>query len=304
MSSSHTLPAAPVTGALMMLGACAIFAGTTLLAKIVGQGLNGPPLHPFQISAGRFCFAFVGIALVSAISRPSFEGANWTIHTIRSLFGWAAVSCIFAASALMPLADAIAISFVSPVITMILAIPLLGEYVGKWRWVAAGVSMAGAIILIQPGTDAFQLAALIALAAALFQGTEAIAIKHLADREPPIRILLINNAIGSLIAIIAASFVWQPPSPAQWGLLVLIGGTMICAQTLFIQAMRRGEASYMIPFFYATLLFSALYDFAVFSQVPVRTSMIGATLIIAGAILLAYREHRARTVKALTGNSE
>ena len=156
-----------------------------------------------------------------------------------------------------------------------------------------GLSLGGAIILIQPGTDAFQLAALIAAAGALFQGSEAIAIKHLADREPPLRILFINNAIGAAIAATAASFVWLAPSLAQWGILAMVGASMVCAQSLFIQSMRRGEASYVIPFSYATQLFGAFYDFVVFSEVPVATSIAGAALIIGGAILLAYREHRA-----------
>jgi drug/metabolite transporter (DMT)-like permease len=285
---------APVTGALMMLGASAIFAGTTLMAKMLGQGLSGPSLHPLQVSAGRFCFAFLGICIIAGFTRPTFKGANLPVHLARSLFGWAGVTCIFAASALMPLADAIAISFTSPVITMLLAIPLLGELVGRWRWIAAGISFAGALILIQPGTNAFQLAALIALAGAFFQGTEAIAIKHLADREPPLRILFINNAIGAVIALTAATFVWHAPTPAQWGILMLIGLSMICAQSLFIQSMRRGEASYMVPFFYATLLFSAVYDFAIFTEIPTATTFLGATLITAAALLLAYREHIAR----------
>lgn len=290
----RTHPASPISGALMMLGACALLAATTLMAKVLGQGINGTPLHALQVSAGRFCFAFAIIAMICAVKRPAFKGANLRVHAVRSLFGWAGVSCIFAASALMPLADAIAIVFVSPVVTMILAIPLLGERVGKWRWIAAGLSLAGAVILIQPGTDAFQLVALIAVAAALFQGAEAIAIKHLADREPVLRILFINNTIGACIAATAASFVWQPPSAAQWGLLASLGATMICAQSLFTQSMRRGEASYLIPFNYATLLFAAFFDFAVFSELPTATSVAGACLIIGGAILLAYREHRAR----------
>ncbi len=293
MQTTQPRLAGTVAGALMMLCASAVFAGTTLTAKALGQGLHGPPLHPLQVSAGRFCFAFLGLAVMSVYLRPTIAGANWRMHAARSLFGWAGVSCIFAAAALMPLADAIAISFVSPVITMLLAMPLLGERVGKWRWIAAALSFAGALVLIQPGTGAFQLAALVALAGALFQGSEAIAIKRLADSEPPLRILLINNALGSLIALCAASFVWQAPSAAQWGLLALIGASMICAQSLFIQAMKRGEASYMIPFFYATVLFSAFYDFAVFAEVPALATFLGAGLIIGGALLLAYREHKA-----------
>jgi len=81
---------------------------------------------------------------------------------------------MFAAASQMPLGEATAISFLSPIAAMVLAIPLLGEKVGPVRWSAAVISCIGALILIRPGMDAFQLAALIALAAAIFMGIEVI----------------------------------------------------------------------------------------------------------------------------------
>jgi len=177
---------------------------------------------------------------------------------------------------------------------MVLAIPLLGERVGPVRWLAAGISIVGALVLIRPGTDAFQFAALIALSAALLTGAEAIVIKRLAAAEPPIRILIINNAIGVGLSLSAASFVWIAPNPAQWSMLALLGFSMAGAQALFIQAMKGAEASFVMPFFYATLVFAALYDFALFGEWPDLASRIGAATIVAGGVLLAWREGLAR----------
>jgi drug/metabolite transporter (DMT)-like permease len=287
--------------ALMMIGASALVAVTTLLAKMLGRGLGAATggieavgLHPLQVSAGRFVFAFLALSLAAAWLRPSFAGARWRMHFTRSLLGWLGVSCIFAAAARMPLADATAISFLNPLVTMVLAIPLLGERVGPVRWLAAGISIAGALILIRPGTDAFQFAALIALSAALLTGAEAIVIKRLAAAEPPIRILIVNNAIGVVLSLSAAAFVWIAPSPAQWAMLALLGFTMAGAQALFIQAMKGAEASFVMPFFYATLVFAALYDLALFGEWPDMASRIGAAIIVAGGVLLAWREGLAR----------
>ena len=280
----------PLTGAALMVVCCALIAVTTLIAKVLGRGVEGAALHPLQVSAGRFCFALMVLLPILAWVRPSLRGAAWPVHVGRALCGWAGVSCMFAAAALMPLADATAISFLSPLFTMLLAIPLLGERVGPWRWAAAGTSLAGALVLIRPGTDAFQAAALIALTSALFMGMELILIKRLTGGEPPLRILAINNGIGTTVALAAASFVWIWPTPAQWALLAMLGATMVTAQTLFIQAMRRGDASFVAPFFYATLVFAAVYDFLVFSVLPTAFSLAGAVLIVAGAALLAWRE--------------
>ncbi len=280
-----------------MVAASACIAATTLIAKSLGVsgaqlGIPGDPLHPVQVSAGRFLFALLALLPFVAVLRPGFRGAAWPIHIGRSIAGWSGVSCMFAAAAMMPLAEATAISFLSPVVTVLLAIPLLRERVGVWRIGAVVTAMMGAFVLIQPGTAAFQLAALLALAAAAFLGLEAIFIKKLTGGEPPLRILAINNAIGSVLALAAASFFWISPTPTQWLLLGAIGFIMVIAQALFIQAMRRGDASFVIPFFYATLIFAALYDIAAFGVLPSTTGMAGAFLIVAGALVLAWRERR------------
>jgi drug/metabolite transporter (DMT)-like permease len=277
----------------MMVGASAIIAAVSLLAKALGRGVGGEALHPLQIAAGRFLSALALVSVISIWQRPRFAGAAWRVHAGRSLCGWAALSLLFAAVTRMPLAEATAISFLSPLAAMVLAIPLLGERVGPVRWSAAAIAMVGALVLIRPGTAAFQPAALMALASALFMGMEAILIKRLSGTEPPLRILLINNAMASLLGVVAASFVWITPSPVQW--LMMAGlGSMLGAQILFIQAMRAADASYVMPFFYATLVFAALYDVALFGEWPDLWSQIGIAIIVSGAMLLAWRERRLR----------
>ncbi len=282
----------PLRAAFFMILASAFIAGTTLIAKGLGNGSTGPALHPLQVSAGRFTFAFATLVILSPLLKLTFDKVPWRTHAIRSMAGWAGVSCMFAAAAQMPLAEATAISFLSPIATMILAIPLLGEKVGPVRWTAAAIAFAGALILIRPGTDAFQIAALIALVSAAFMGLEVVFIKRLTGNERPARILFINNGIGCVLAATAASFVWISPTATQWPMLIGIGIVMLCAQTCFIQAMRSADASYAMPFFYATLVFAAIYDFGVFDVVPEMVSMLGAAIIIAGALFLAFRERQ------------
>ncbi|MEJ2031287.1 MAG: EamA family transporter, partial [Maritimibacter sp.] len=123
-------------------------------------------------------------------------------------------------------------------------------------------------------------------------GTEITFLKILSGREPPMQILLLYNALGLVIATVAALFVWQWPSPTQWLILAGIGFLMATAQSLYIQAMRRADASFVMPFSYATLIFAALYDFAVFDVLPDALSFIGAGIILTGGLVLAWREGR------------
>ncbi|WP_209505678.1 MULTISPECIES: DMT family transporter [unclassified Ruegeria] len=280
----------PALAAGLIFVATAFIAATTLLAKALGTDTLGPPLHAMQISHGRFLFALLAILSAVAVLRPRLGRPHWGLHIGRTSFGWAGVTLMFASVAFIPMADATAISFLNPVFGMVLAIPLLGERVGPWRWLAAAVALVGAVILLRPTAASFQPAALLALAAAAFIGMELIFIKKLSGREAPIQILLINNTMGLVIATVAVSFVFHMPTPQQWVALVGIGLLMACAQVCFINGMARADASFVAPISYATLIFAALYDFAVFDVIPDRISLIGAVTILTGGLILVWRE--------------
>lgn len=291
-----TLRAAnPPLAIALMLTATAFIAGTTLVAKTLGTNVLGPALHPLQISHGRFLFAFAAIASAAAILRPGLRQPNLPIHIGRTFFGWGGVTLMFAAVAYIPLSDATAISFLNPVFCMLLAIPLLGERVGPWRWLAAIMALGGALVLLRPGPETFQAAGLLALGAALLMGMELIFIKKLADREPSLQILLINNTIGVVIASLAVLPVWVMPTPAQWAALAALGCLMATAQACFVNAVARADASFVTPFSYVTLIFASLYDLLIFDVWPDAISYLGAAIILSGASLLAWRESRIKS---------
>ncbi|WP_320178336.1 DMT family transporter [Roseovarius pacificus] len=282
----------PALAAMLTLAASAFAAGTTLLAKALGTGVLGPEMHALQISHGRFLFAFVAITTMIAVVRPRMTRPDFRLHAIRSAFGWGGVTLMFAAAAFIPLSDATAISFLNPVFGMMLAIPLLGEKVGPIRWSAALIALAGAVILTRPGGGAIEFGAMLALGSALLLGAELIAIKRLSGREGPYQILLVNNGIGLLIATLAMLPVWQMPTAQQWAALAAVGMLMAMAQACFVNAMARADASFVAPFFYAALVFAAIYDALVFHVLPDTVSVAGALIILTGAGLLAWREGR------------
>ncbi|MEX0279744.1 MAG: DMT family transporter [Arenibacterium sp.] len=297
----HPKPQNPVLAASLILLATAFIAGTTLLAKALGTGALGPALHPMQISHGRFIFAFMVISTVVLLRRPDLTRPHWRLHIGRTSFGWLGVTLMFASVAYIPMSDATAIAFLNPVFAMMLAIPLLGERVGMVRWSAAGIAMLGALILLRPTPESFQPAALLALGAALVMGMELIFIKKLSGREPLLKILFFNNLIGVMIASLAVAPVWQPPTGLQWLALAGVGSLMACAQAAFVSGMARADASFAAPFSYATLVFAVMYDFLGFGQSPDLISIIGASVILGGALLLALREGRMLKNQSNTG---
>ncbi|MGR3623860.1 DMT family transporter [Pseudophaeobacter sp.] len=286
-----TLQNPPLAAALILI-ASIFLAATSLLAKALGTEALGPPLHSMQISQGRFLFAFVVISTAVVTLQFKLQRPQWRLHLGRTSCGWLGITLMFASVAHIPLADATAITFLNPVFAMLLAIPLLGEQVGRWRWGAAAVALLGAMILLRPTPASFQPAALLALSAAAIIGLELIFIKKLAGRERPLQVLWFNNALGMVIASMAVLPVWQMPSLLQWGALVSLGVLMACAQACFVNGMARADASFVAPFSYATLIFATLYDFLGFGAVPDYVTLTGACVILSSAAVLAWRETR------------
>ena len=296
MSAPFQAPAQSRTLAMtLMLCASALVAVTTLFAKALGTETLGPALHPVQVTHGRFVFALLTLSVVAGVLRPSVRRPHWHLHIARTSSGFVGVTLMFAAVARIPMSDATAITFLNPVFAMMLAIPLLGESVGRWRWGAAAIALLGAVILLRPGPGSFQPAALLTLASAAVMGLEVIFIKKLAGRERPFQVLLVNNALGVSIASAAVLAVWQMPTPAQWGAMAGLGAAMAAAQACYINAVARADASFVAPFAYSTLVFASLYDAAIFGVLPDWVSLMGAVTILAGGAVLAWREGRAAT---------
>ena len=275
---------------LIMLLACSMFAASTMFAKLAGP--SGAGLHPLQVSAGRFLFALLPIAVMAAVAGTRMKTALWTHHVARTVFGWLGVSSMFAAAAVLSLSAATALSFLFPVIGMVLAILFLGERAGAWRWGAAMVSVLGALLVTNPGAEAIRPAALLGLASACFIGCETLFTKRLAMAEPVLRTMLYNSGLGTLIGGTAAAFVWQMPSAEGWGLLAAVGLSMATGQVLYIFALRRAAASHLLPLFYTTLLFATLYDWVLFAYLPGWVAALGMAMIAAGAAVIAWRQAR------------
>ena len=276
-----------------MIGASAVLAVVFFLGKLLGSPVaDAEPLHPFMVSAGRFCFAF--LALMTFISlrpsfRPSLRGAPWHLHFLRSLLGWLGVSAKFAAFAAMPLAEATAVTYLNPIFAMGFAVLLLGEHLTARKIIATLLAFGGAYLILNPDVGGIPLAGWLALLAAALIGAEIAVIKLLSDREPALRILCINNGIGACLSLSMAMVFWQNPNALQWALLIAVGVLMVCGQSMFIQSMKRADASFVVPISYSILIFVAVFDWLYFETLPSVLTTTGTILIIAGAIILAMK---------------
>lgn len=195
---------------------------------------------------------------------------------------------------LMPLADAIAIAFATPLFVTALARPLLGEHVGWRRWAAVLVGFGGVLVMFRPTGDTVRLVALIPLGVALFSAFRDIITRHLAATESSVAILFITTlAIGAtgLVTIVGG---WQAITLFDFGLFALGGFLLGGAQYLTIEAFRYAEAAVVSPFEYSAVLWAMLYGFLIWGDIPDRWIISGSLIVVASGLYILHREARGR----------
>ncbi len=287
---------------LLAIAASLFFAGSTFTSKLLGSGYFGDPVHTLQITHSRFAFGLVTALVLLFLMRRRLTNirANLHLHALRSTLGWIGVGIMFAGVIYIPASDAVALTFLNPIFAMIFATFLLKERVGRHRWSAAVLSFVGTILLVRPEGGIHPVALACILAAMIF-GMEIVIIKILSSREDVFQILVLNNSIAVVVASLPLFWVFTMPTTAQWMGLMAVGVVMVTGQTLFLYAMRAGEASLIAPFIYATLVFVVLLDLIVLGVVPDGVSLAGAGIILSCGVYIGFREHRQRPHPAQDG---
>lgn len=279
--------------ALLCILSCAFFAGAGAFAKAAQTLAPGPDLHPLQVTAGRFLFAFLALLPFLLWTGASVLRTEIPLrHLQRVVFGVAGVAFLFSAVREIPLGDATAIAWASPMFALVFAWLFLKEPVDRRRWLAAVIGFTGIVVMVRPTSAAFEPAALLALAAAVFVGAEVVTIRLLATRDGTLTVLILNNAMGAVIACLAASAVFVMPSAAQIACMVAVGVVMLTGQAIFFKALVVAEASFVAPFYYATLIWATLIGLLVFGEVPGWHLLVGASLVITGGVLVSWRSGR------------
>lgn len=257
-----------------------------VIMRLLGQNLD-----PIQIVFFRFLFgALTVVPLMLPHGTALFKTKRPALHVLRAIFGAAAIGCCCIAVNKMPLSDNTAIMFSQPLFFLPMAILFLRERVGLSLWLGTMIGFLGLIIIIQPGTDAFRLVALFPIASALLFASLDVMAKKMVSTENT-HSMLFYFAFGTTLATALPAFwFWKNPSLTELALLVLlgIGGNLI--QFCIIRAFSATDASALMPFRYVEFLFSSLFGFLFFREIPLDTTLYGALFIIAGTAYNSYIE--------------
>jgi len=234
--------------------------------------------------------------------------SNLGAHVWRGLFGTTAMALTFAGLALLPLPEVTAIGFATPMFTVLLAATLLGERIRLFRLSAVALGLVGVMIVIAPRlslgsgySDAATLGALFVLGAAILRALVQIHVRRLVQTDSTSAIVFYFSLTATCLSLITLPLGWVFPVPAlAWtspglgvlGLIIgagLLGGV---AQIMVTSSYRYGTVSMLAPFDYSSMIFAVIIGWLVFDEVPTSMILAGSVLVIAGGVLIIWRERQ------------
>lgn len=214
-------------------------------------------------------------------------------HFRRAALGLLGMFLNFGAVTLLPLAEATTLNFTTAIWAVILSALILRERVGLWRWSAVLLGFAGVIVIAQPGQGNIPLfGAAVALAAAFTIALISIQIRDLSRTEPSLTIVFWFSAFSLPLLALAMPFVATAHTPYQWSLLAGLGLFGLLGQFLLTAALRYGAVASVIVMDYSSLIWATMLGWWVFDRLPPAATWLGAPLIIAAGLIIAWREHR------------
>ena len=280
---------APVKGALWMLVSAAALAGLTGVVRHMSAGL-----HPFEIA---FFRSFFGLLILAPWLMRSGLGVLRTkrlgLYTLRCALGVATMLMWFTAISMVPLADAVALGFTSPLFVILGAALFLGEVVRGRRLGATLCGFAGALIILRPGGGVLDPGAVLVLLSAVTLAGANLSVKELSRTEPVQAIVTYMVIFMVPLTFIPALLVWQTPTPAQLAELSGLAALATLGNYAMTRAVAVADASSVMPYDYARLPFAALIGFFVFGETSDAATWIGAGVIAVASLYLAHHESKA-----------
>lgn len=280
----------PILALLIRLLGIAGLATMAALIKLAAE--RG--LHLVELLFWRQAIA-IPILLVWVMATSGGVGALATrrpgAHAVRDLYGLVGMVLNFGAVILLPLAEATTFGFSAPIFAVILSIVLLKEKIGAWRWSAVLAGFVGILLIAQPGSGHVPpLGAAAAIGGAFMIALISIQIRDLSRTENAMTIVFWFAVTSSLCLLPVVPFVSTAHGLADWGLLLLIGLTGTLGQVGITQALRFGKVSSVIVMDYSSIVWATLFGWFLFEMLPPASTWLGAPLIIAAGLIIAWRE--------------
>ncbi len=237
---------------------------------------------------------FATIAMTTGIA--SIRTKRIGVHATRMVIGLVGMMLNFGSYILLPPAEAATIGFTMPIFGTILSALILKEATGVHRWSAVLLGFVGVLIMIRPDAGHFpMLGVAVALAAAVITACVSLVLRELGRTEQSGVVVFWFTLLSMVPLGLAMPFFAQAHDATTWGLLILIGVVGGIAQICLTAALRWGPVAVVLPMDYSAIIWTTLLGVWIGEGWPIATTWIGAALIAASGLYIAWREHvRAR----------
>lgn len=274
--------------ALLMLGSTVFFA---LMAVTIR--LASATLHTFEIAFFRNFFGLIAaLPLLWRHGPDLLRTTQLPRYLFRCMVGIVSMMCGFWAIGHLPLAQAVALSYSTPIFVTIAAVLFLHEQVRARRWAAVALGFMGVMIIVRPGSDSFTVGSLVALAAAVLSGIVAIQIKQLSKVEPADRIVLYTTLLWVPMSLLPALTVWTWPRGIVWVWVIAAGFLGTGGHMLWTRALKLGDVSALTPITFMQLPIVAFAGWLLFQEPLDRWTALGAGVIFVANAYIAHRESK------------
>lgn len=275
-------------GVLFVSAAVFLFAAGDTAGKVLYATWNIPLMLAVRYA--------LNAALLLALLLPRHGAAlfrvnRWGLVALRA--GVLGVSSVFFGLALqrMPVGETVAINYLAPFLVMLLAVPLLGERVGRWGWIAAAGGFLGVLLIVRPGGGLDPLGVVFALLTALGTVGYHLLTRFLTRSESTVAMLVWTALLGTIGYGVTLPWTLYGPVPEMSDILLMIG--LAVASTfghfLFTAGYREAPASYLAPVNYLHIVWATLLGWAVFAHVPDALTVAGMAAVLASGALVALR---------------
>lgn len=282
----------PASGRAILLTISAIlcFGLMDVCVKTISP-MTGPIPALWARYAGQMVIVLI---LVGPRLRSVVQSRYKGLQITRSILLMLATFFFFLALGRIGLAEATAVMSMNPILITLGGALFLGEALGPRRIGAIIVALIGALIVIRPGADVFQPAALLPLIAAFCFASYTLITRRLGPDEDVWTSLFYTGLVGSLLLTAIVPFYLTALTWQSVGLMILIGMFGTAGQLMLIRALSIAEAGMLAPFNYTGLVFAVFWGFVLFAEVPDTMTLLGALVIASAGIYVWHRETRGR----------
>ena len=260
-----------------------------MFVKLAAETLPIPQIMFFRNFLGLIPVLFL---ILQRRDFSLFKTRRHSGHFARSFVGFFGMCCFFWSFSMLPLANATAIHFASPLIITALSVVMLDEKVGAHRWTAVLVGLGAVLFMLQPAGDGDPLGSLVAMSAAIFSAFAMIMVRKLGSTEHALTIVFYFTLYSTLFSALWMMFTWTTPGLVVALYLLALGILGGCGQIALTYSYAHAPAAFVSPFSYLGIIIAALLDFIIWNHVPGWQIWAGSLVVICAGLYVVWREAR------------